>query len=132
MRRALTTVAAAAMALTIALPAAAQAPPGIAEGWSGEFDHASRQIMQLAEAMPADKYSWRPAPGVRSTSEVLMHLAIANYFLVAQTGVTPPIDLTTLGKEPDKGLTAKADVIKFVKASLDFIPRRPDWIARKN
>ncbi len=120
MRRAFTTVAAAAIALTLAPPAGAQAPPGIAEGWSGEFDHAMRQITQLADAIPADKYSWRPAPGVRSTSEVIMHLAIANYFLLAQTGVKPPVDLTTLGKEPEKSLTAKADVIKFLKESLDF------------
>ena len=47
-----------------------------------------------------------------------MHLAIANYFLLAQTGVKPPVDLTTLGKEPEKSLTAKVDVIKFLKESL--------------
>ena len=111
----------AALGSIVSSPAAAQAPPGIAEGWSGEFDHASRQVMQLAEAIPADKYGWRPAPGVRSVSEVLMHLSIANYFLLAQTGVKPPVDLTKLGKEPDKSVTDKAEVIKFLKASLDFV-----------
>jgi uncharacterized damage-inducible protein DinB len=130
MRRALTTVAAAAFALTLAPHAGAQAPPGVAEGWSGEFDHAMRQITQLAEAIPADKYSWRPAPGVRSTSEVIMHLAIANYFLLAQTGVKPPVDLTTLGKEPEKSLTAKADVVKFLKTALDFVKTTAPTIDR--
>jgi uncharacterized damage-inducible protein DinB len=111
----------AALGLTVSSLAVAQAPPGIAEGWSGEFDHAARQITQLAEAIPADKYGWRPAPGVRSVSEVIMHLSIANYFLLAQTGAKPPVDLTKLGKEPDKGITAKDEVLKFLKASLDFV-----------
>ena len=100
----------------------AQAPPGVGEGWDGEFDHAARQITQLAEAVPADKYSWRPAPGVRSMSEVIMHIALANYLLAAQArGGKSTVDLTKLGKEPDKSLTAKDEVVKFLKASLDDV-----------
>jgi uncharacterized damage-inducible protein DinB len=33
-------------------------------------------ITSLAKAIPEDKFSWRPAEGVRSVSEVLMHIAI--------------------------------------------------------
>jgi hypothetical protein len=54
-----------------ALPA--QAPEGIWQGYDGEWSHVSQQLIALAEATPAEKYSWRPAPGVRSTSEVYMH-----------------------------------------------------------
>ena len=107
--------------LLVAQAAAAQVPPGVGEGWLGEFDHAARQLLQLAEATPAEKFSWRPAPGVRSISEVYMHVALANYFLVAQTGVKPPIDLAALGKEPEKSKTDKADVIAFLKGSADFV-----------
>jgi hypothetical protein len=63
--------------------AAPQAPPqnpeyeGLWEGYDGEWGHVSRQLIALAEAIPADKYSWRPGPGVRSVSEVLMHIAQA-------------------------------------------------------
>lgn len=32
------------------------------------------------------KFSWRPAPGVRSTSEVYMHIAMANFYLLSVTG----------------------------------------------
>jgi hypothetical protein len=54
----------------------AQAPPeGIWQGYDGEWRHVSRQLIALAEATPADKFAWRPAAGVRSTSEVYMHLA---------------------------------------------------------
>jgi uncharacterized damage-inducible protein DinB len=110
-----------AISLMLSHAAAAQVPPGVGEGWLGELDHAARQLVQLAEATPAEKFSWRPAPGVRSISEVYMHLAIANYFLLGQAGVKPPIDLATLGKEPEKSRTAKADVIAFLKGSFDAV-----------
>jgi uncharacterized damage-inducible protein DinB len=115
----------AALALMVAQTAAAQIPPGVGEGWLGELDHASRQLLQLAQAIPAEKYSWRPAPGVRSVSEVFMHLAIANHFLLSQAGVASGFDLKTLGKEPEKSKTEKADVIAFLKAS--FEPLRTNY-----
>ena len=48
---------------------------GIWEGYDGEWRYASRLLVAMADAIPADKYGWRPAPGVRSVSEVLMHVA---------------------------------------------------------
>lgn len=107
-------------ALTMAATVDAQ-PAGAGQGWLGEFDHASRQLLQLAEATPAEKFAWRPAPGVRSTSELYMHTAIGNYFLLGQAGVKAPVDRATLGKEPEKSLTSKADVTKFLKDSFDAV-----------
>ena len=46
-----------------------------------------KQIIALAEAIPAEKYGWRPGPGVRSVSEVLMHTATGNYFFLQSMGV---------------------------------------------
>ena len=71
-----------------ALPA--QAPEGIWQGYDGEWRHVSQQLIALAEATPADKYSWRPAPGVRSTSEVYMHIAISNFYLLSVTAPRCP------------------------------------------
>ena len=45
----------------------AQVPEGIWQGYDGEWKHVSRQLIDLAEAIPADKFAWRPATGVRST-----------------------------------------------------------------
>ena len=39
------------------------------------------KFARLAEAIPADKYTWRPGPDVRSVSEVFLHVAAANYNL---------------------------------------------------
>jgi uncharacterized damage-inducible protein DinB len=91
---------------------------GIWEGYDGEWLHVSRQLISLAEAIPADKYAWRPAPGVRSVSEVFMHIAIANFWLLSVTGPKMPADLT---EGMEKTVTAKADVINWLKRSLDAV-----------
>jgi uncharacterized damage-inducible protein DinB len=45
-----------------------------------DMDTVHVKIVALAKAIPAEKYGWRPAPGVRSVSEVLMHVAGEWYF----------------------------------------------------
>jgi hypothetical protein len=82
----------------------AQAPEGIWQGYDGEWKHVSKQLVALAEATPAEKYSWRPAPGVRSTSEVYMHLAIANFYLLSVTGPKMPRELNG---DMEKTVTSK-------------------------
>ena len=106
--------------LAVGAARARQVPPGVGEGWMGEFDHAARQLTALAEATPAEKFAWRPAPGVRSIGEVYMHIAIGNHFLLRPTGAKP-VDLAPLGKDPEKGLTDKAGIIKFMKESFDAV-----------
>ena len=102
-----------------ARPVLAQtAPEGIWQGYDGEWKHVSRQLLDLAEATPADKFSWRPAPGVRSTSEVYMHIALANFYLLSVTGPKMPADLK---EGMDKSVTAKADVIAWLKRSLEAV-----------
>ena len=88
---------------------------GLWEGYDGEWGHVSQQLVALAEAIPADKYSWRPAPGVRSVSEVFMHITIANFALLSFTGPKMPSDLK---QDMEKTVTKKADVIDWLKRSL--------------
>jgi uncharacterized damage-inducible protein DinB len=105
--------------LVSACPVFAQAPPeGIWQGYDGEWKHVSKQLIDLAEATPQDKFSWRPAPGVRSTSEVYMHIALANFYLLSITGTKVPAELKI---EMEKSVTAKADVISWLKRSLDAV-----------
>lgn len=97
----------------------AQAPPeGIWQGYDGEWRHVSRQLIALAEATPPDKFAWRPAAGVRSTSEVYMHIAIANFYLLSVTGPKMPADLK---EGMEKTVTSKTDVISWLKRSLDAV-----------
>jgi len=38
-----------------------------------------KKMVGLAAAIPAEKYTWRPEPGVRSISELFLHVSGANY-----------------------------------------------------
>jgi len=94
------------------------APEGIWKGYDGEWRHASSQLLALAEVMPEEKFAWRPAPGVRSTSEVFMHITLANFYLLSVTGPKMPADM----KEGlEKSVTSKAEVINWLKRSLDAV-----------
>src|ERR1700683_569650 len=96
----------------------AQAPEGIWQGYDGEWKHVSQQLVALAEATPAEKFSWRPAPGVRSTSEVYMHIVDANFYLLSITGPKMPADLT---EDLGKTVTSKPEVIAWLKRSLEAV-----------
>ena len=98
----------------------AQAPE-LGRGWAEEFNLAARQILQLAEATPEDKFAWRPAPGVRSISEVYVHLAIGNFMLLERSGAKLSIDKTAIPAAPEKSITAKADVIAWLQKSFDAV-----------
>jgi len=94
------------------------APEGIWQGYDGEWRHVSQQLIALAEATPEEKFAWRPAAGVRSTSEVYMHIALANFYLLSVTGPKMPADMK---QGMDKSVTSKADVINWLKRSLDAV-----------
>lgn len=44
-----------------------------------ELAFCERRFLLLAEAMPTEKYAWRPAPGMRSVGGLFAHVVIANY-----------------------------------------------------
>jgi uncharacterized damage-inducible protein DinB len=106
---------------------------GIWQGYDGEWRHVSQQLIALAEATPPDKFAWRPAPGVRSTSEVYMHIVIANFYLLSVTGPKMPPDLK---EDAERTVTSKAEVISWLKRSLDAVKQarmaeNPKDFARK-
>jgi uncharacterized damage-inducible protein DinB len=55
-----------------------------------ELDIVTRQLVALAEALPADKYAWRPDPEARPVSAVLVHVAAGNFMLLEAVGVPAP------------------------------------------
>jgi len=91
---------------------------GLWTGYDGEWTHVTRQVLALAEATPAEKYTWRPEPGVRSFSEVYMHIAIANLWLLSVTGPKLPDDMKP---DMEKKITDKAQVIEWLKRSFEAV-----------
>ena len=111
-----------AFLLLSVVPLMAQKPAfleGLGQGYDGEWTHASRQLLALADAIPPEKYSWRPAPGVRSTGEVLMHIAGTNFYLLSRMGHKLPADFESVDVE--EAATDKAKVIGWLKRSLDAV-----------
>jgi hypothetical protein len=92
---------------------------GLWEGFDGEWGHVSRQLIALADAIPADKFLWRPAPEARSISEVCMHISLANFYLLSVTGPPMPPDIKS--NDMEKSVTSKPEVIAFLKRSLDAV-----------
>jgi uncharacterized damage-inducible protein DinB len=106
-------------ALMVAAVTAYGQPEGLWQGYDGEWLHVSEQLVALAEATPADKFGWRPAAGVRSVSEVYMHIALSNFGLLYSTGVKLPADATS--NDLEKTVKDKAEVIRWLKRSLEAV-----------
>lgn len=82
-----------------------------------QLGDAREKLFALAEAMPAEKYGWRPAEGVRSVGEVFLHVAGGNYFLPTLWGTKPPEGIDMRGMEKDGG--DKAKVLEALKKSFE-------------
>jgi uncharacterized damage-inducible protein DinB len=73
------------------------------------------EFVRLAEAIPAEKYTWRPSPDVRTIAQVFLHASAANYNLYKLVGTPTPPDVNT--KTLEDSTTDKAKVIATLKAS---------------
>lgn len=80
-----------------------------------DVNESREKIISLAEAIPADKYTWRPADSVRSVSEVLMHIAGSNYFLMSFAGVKAPKGSS---EDAGKDVIQKDSIISALKTSF--------------
>ena len=102
------------------IPAAAQEaaakPPSFKDAFLFQLKDTESKFVRLAEAMPQEKYSWRPGEGVRSISEVYMHVAGANYFFLSMAGVKSS---SGLPRDAEKSVTDKEKVVAAIKASFD-------------
>jgi hypothetical protein len=94
--------------------AAQDAPSGVRAEFLDEVSYYETRFTRLAEALPAEKYSWRPGEGVRSAGEVYAHIAAANYNLAKLLGTPIPA-----GIDPKAINAAAGDKAKTVQALKD-------------
>ncbi len=106
-----------ALALVVCAPLFAQ--DQLQTETSNMIQFAAGRSAQLAEAIPADKYSWSPQEGVRSVAGVISHIISANYFFATKLGAVPPADVNLQTLEQD--LTTKEDLVPALKASIAHI-----------
>jgi uncharacterized damage-inducible protein DinB len=93
-------------------------PKGVHADLLKNLDDTQKKIMSLAEEIPADKYTWRPAEGVRSISEVFMHIAGANYMIPSALGAAPP---SGISPDMEKKVTDKSEVVKRLTDSFSHL-----------
>jgi uncharacterized damage-inducible protein DinB len=102
-----------------AASARAQAPaaaPSFQADYATDVDFVGKRLVDLANAIPAEKYSWRPTPGVRSVSEVFMHVVGADYLLPSLIGGKLPDGFS---RDMEKTVTDKAKVIEWLKKGME-------------
>jgi|HubBroStandDraft_1064217.scaffolds.fasta_scaffold83211_2 peptidylprolyl isomerase len=61
------------------------------------------EVMQLAKAVPEEKYSWRPAPGVRTFQQVFLHIAYANHLILNIAKGSDEAEVKKIIEDNDKG-----------------------------
>ncbi len=84
------------------------------------FSDAADKAVRLAEAIPVEKYTWRPMDGVRSVSELLLHIAAGNFSISRRFGATLPAGIQ-INAEFEKQSTDKAKVIEILKQSVEHV-----------
>lgn len=89
---------------------------GEAEGRLGELEE---KFTGLCDAMAGDNLTYRPGEGVRSMSEVLLHVASANYFVARMFGTNPPEGLDVRGLE--KSTTDAGEIKSALEKSFDHL-----------
>ncbi|HEV7993986.1 MAG TPA: DinB family protein [Gemmatimonadaceae bacterium] len=88
-----------------------------------DLDSLQAKFVSLAEAIPADKYSWRPSPGVRSIGEVFMHVASEYYvFNPLAYGATPSpvVGRGQAAFAKFEASSTKEDVLKHLKEGFAY------------
>lgn len=90
-------------------------PPGLRGDLLVALGFLEKQIISLEQAMPQAKFTWRPAKGVRSVSELYLHIAGTIYFLAGKIGREVPADVQGLMKAKKwESQTTKKDEINNV------------------
>ncbi len=110
------------IALSFATAAAAQAPappPTPAGALRNYFNGNKNNIMRSAEKMPEEFYGLRPGPQteVRTFGQHVAHVATYNFLWCSQAKLEKN---PNAGKELEKTLTSKADIVKAVTDSFAY------------
>jgi uncharacterized damage-inducible protein DinB len=95
------------------------------------FSSQEDEVISAAEAMPADKYDFKPTKGtfegVRTFAQQLTHIAGSQYYFFGNFGVKGGVDSDAIDK-----LTRKEDIIQALRNSYAFAQQAIDTITVEN
>jgi len=104
--------------------AADPAPMTVGKMYDAQLKNAEDEFVPLAEAMPEDKFSFKPTGGVLATvrtfGDQIKHVATVNYMVASKVlGQNPPRDLGKGESGPDD-VNGKAAIVKYLKDSFAY------------
>lgn len=77
-----------------------------------------KKFVDLANAIPADKFTWRPSADSRSFAEVFLHVAGERYGILGLMGATAPAGFDR--KTFEKSTTDRAKIVDELNKSWEF------------
>ena len=127
--------------LVLTMSAAAQAakpkeePRSVTATLNNSVSNMEHEFVPAAEAMPEDKYGFAPTggefKGVRTFGEQIKHVAAVNYMLgAALLEQKAPVDLG--GESGPTNISSKADIVKFLKESFEYVHKGLATVNDKN
>jgi uncharacterized damage-inducible protein DinB len=97
----------------------AQTPADFTTEFLEQFDASMQKFIALAEAMPAERYTWSPGEGVMSVARVYMHVARYNYGYpsdVLESALPGGVALNTM-----EDVTDKTQIVAALRASGEYV-----------
>ena len=99
---------------TVPLAAQEQANP-ISTTLKSELKSAQRNLTAAAEAMPPDKYGFKPTPAQMSFGQLMLHVAGSNEFMCATIAGTKAPQRTKMAPT-----ASKDSIVARIKESFDY------------
>jgi len=93
-------------------------PPDPAKAITGQLNSVTKQVLEMAEDFPAEKYEFRATPEVRSFREVIVH-AMSGTAYAAKAGRGEDVQWSELDPKNYKDKAAVVDAFKKISADLD-------------
>lgn len=85
-----------------------------------DWERAKEYTMEYLKTMPAEKYSAKVVDSIRSFAQQMLHLAVANVFLMYTATGEEPLAWAGFGLENSKTAQNRDSVVYYVMASYDF------------
>lgn len=83
-----------------------------------DLQQMQQKFTSLAEAIPQDKYSYRPGDGARTFAELFLHTAAAGFNFPTMKGTPAAPDFTAKGFE--KSTTDKTKIVEWLNKSFTY------------
>jgi len=93
-------------------------PPDPAKALSNQVTAVTRNVLEMAEDFPAEKYEFKATPEVRSFREVIVH-AMSGTVYAAKAGRGENVEWSELDAKNYKDKAAVVDAFKKIAADLD-------------